>query len=99
MFQIDPKTKKSWVPLSKTAIPVLITKAEDGTHMIKAQATEKETVMTSKIVPGVLFQKTAPKFGQWSDASANTLYGLGFGSEADANSVSFKLQHWWFFFF
>lgn len=31
------------------------------------------------------FTKTSQKFGQWSDIRANTVYGLGFASEADLN--------------
>ena len=33
------------------------------------------------------FTKTSPKFGQWSDHRANTVYGLGFGSEKDLSQV------------
>lgn len=33
------------------------------------------------------FTKTSQKFGQWSDVRANTVYGLGFGSEAELNKV------------
>lgn len=35
------------------------------------------------------FTKTSQKFGQWSDIRANTVYGLGFSSEAELNKVSF----------
>ena len=31
------------------------------------------------------FTKTSQKFGQWSDVRANTVYGLGFGSEGELN--------------
>ena len=33
------------------------------------------------------FTKTSPKFGQWSDHRANTVYGLGFSSEKDLLTV------------
>lgn len=33
------------------------------------------------------FTKTSQKFGQWSDVRANTVYGLGFGTEAELNKV------------
>lgn len=33
------------------------------------------------------FTKTSPKFGQWSDHRANTVYGLGFSSEGDLLQV------------
>ena len=37
------------------------------------------------------FTKTSQKFGQWSDVRANTVYGLGFGSENELNKVSNKV--------
>ena len=36
----------------------------------------------------MVFTKTSQKFGQWSDARANTVYGLGFSSEVDLNKVN-----------
>lgn len=33
------------------------------------------------------FTKTSQKFGQWSDPRANTVFGLGFPSEAELNKV------------
>lgn len=33
------------------------------------------------------FTKTSQKFGQWSDARANEVYGLGFATEMDLNKV------------
>lgn len=39
------------------------------------------------------FTKTSQKFGQWSDARANTVYGLGFGSEMDLNKVSYLFDN------
>lgn len=36
------------------------------------------------------FTKTSQKFGQWSDARANTVFGLGFPSEAELNKVGRK---------
>ena len=37
------------------------------------------------------FTKTSQKFGQWSDVRANTVYGLGFGSEIELNKVRLEL--------
>ena len=34
------------------------------------------------------FTKTSQKFGQWSDAKNNTVYGLGFSSENELKKVS-----------
>ena len=36
------------------------------------------------------FTKTSQKFGQWSDPRANTVYGLGFASEAELAKVLIK---------
>lgn len=38
------------------------------------------------------FTKTSQKFGQWSDIRANTVYGLGFGSESELNKVIKQLK-------
>jgi len=38
------------------------------------------------------FTKTSQKFGQWSDPRANTVYGLGFTSEADLAKVKSWLE-------
>lgn len=44
------------------------------------------------------FTKTSPKFGQWSDHRANTVYGLGFAAENDLVQVTMTVlvTHWWF---
>ncbi len=44
--------------------------------------------MNSTITANMNFTKTSPKFGQWSDHRANTVYGLGFTSEKDLVLVS-----------
>lgn len=38
------------------------------------------------------FTKTSQKFGQWSDPRANTVYGLGFPSEAELNKFAEKFK-------
>lgn len=47
-----------------------------------------QAVINSTLVPNMTFTKTSQKFGQWSDIRANTVYGLGFGTEPDLNKVS-----------
>lgn len=47
-----------------------------------------QAVINSTITPNMTFTKTSQKFGQWSDVRANTVYGLGFPSEAELNKVS-----------
>ena len=46
-----------------------------------------QAVINSTITPNMTFTKTSQKFGQWSDVRANTVYGLGFGSEIELNKV------------
>lgn len=41
------------------------------------------------------FTKTSPKFGQWSDHRANTVYGLGFSSEKELLEVSTREEEGW----
>ena len=46
-----------------------------------------QAIVNSTILPNMTFTKTSQKFGQWSDARANTVFGLGFPSEAELNKV------------
>lgn len=83
VFQIDPETRKSWLPLSKQA--VLVSFYHDsvkGTYKILAIENSKPLI-NSTISSTMSFTKTSQKFGQWSDPRANTVYGLGFQSESD----------------
>ncbi|XP_012235872.1 homer protein homolog 2 isoform X1 [Linepithema humile] len=83
VFHIDPKTKRSWVPASSAAISVSF--FYDSTRslyrIISVEGTK--AVINSTVTPNMTFTKTSQKFGQWSDVRANTVYGLGFASEAE----------------
>ena len=46
-----------------------------------------QALINSTITANMNFTKTSPKFGQWSDHRANTVYGLGFSSEGDLVQV------------
>nr|CAH7714606.1 unnamed protein product [Callosobruchus chinensis] len=48
----------------------------------------QKAVINSTVTPNMTFTKTSQKFGQWSDVRANTVYGLGFSSEAELQKVS-----------
>ncbi len=50
-----------------------------------------QAVINSTVTPNMTFTKTSQKFGQWSDVRANTVYGLGFSSEAELNKVRLSL--------
>lgn len=48
-----------------------------------------KAVINSTVTPNMTFTKTSQKFGQWSDIRANTVYGLGFSSEAELGKVRY----------
>ena len=50
-----------------------------------------KALVNSTITANMNFTKTSPKFGQWSDHRANTVFGLGFSSERDLNQVRARL--------
>lgn len=83
VFQIDPDTKKKWVPSSTQAVSVAF--YHDSNRQIYRIISIEGTkiLINSTIVPGMNFTKTSQKFGQWSDLTAKTVYGLGFSNEQD----------------
>uniref|UniRef100_T1JDE1 WH1 domain-containing protein n=1 Tax=Strigamia maritima TaxID=126957 RepID=T1JDE1_STRMM len=92
VFHIDPKTKKSWIPASNTAINVsfFFDSTRNLYRIISVEGTK--AVINSTITPNMTFTKTSQKFGQWSDVRANTVYGLGFSTEGDLNKFIEKFQ-------
>ncbi|KDR16581.1 homer protein homolog 2 isoform X2 [Zootermopsis nevadensis] len=92
VFHIDPKTKRSWISASSTAVSVSF--FYDSTRslyrIISVEGTK--AVINSTITPNMTFTKTSQKFGQWSDVRANTVYGLGFSSEAELTKFIEKFQ-------
>ncbi|XP_023329087.1 homer protein homolog 2 [Eurytemora carolleeae] len=85
VFHIDPKTKRSWIPASNAAVAVsfFYDSSRALYRIISVEGTK--AVINSTITPNMTFTKTSQKFGQWSDVRANTVYGLGFSSEAELN--------------
>lgn len=85
VFHIDPKTKRSWIPASSAAVAVsfFYDSSRALYRIISVEGTK--AVINSTITPNMTFTKTSQKFGQWSDVRANTVYGLGFSSEAELN--------------
>ncbi|KAK2704588.1 homer protein homolog 2-like [Artemia franciscana] len=92
VFHIDPKTKKSWVPASTTAISVsfFFDSTRSLYRIISVEGAK--AVINSTVTPSMTFTKTSQKFGQWSDVRANTVYGLGFPSEAELNKFIEKFH-------
>ncbi|CAL1567897.1 unnamed protein product [Knipowitschia caucasica] len=82
VFQIDPSTKKNWVPTSKHAVTVSYF-FDSTRHVYRIISLEgSKAIINSTITPNMTFTKTSQKFGQWADSRANTVYGLGFSSES-----------------
>ncbi|XP_032874486.1 homer protein homolog 1 [Amblyraja radiata] len=92
VFQIDPTTKKNWVPTSKHAVTVSY--FYDSTRNVYRiiSLDGSKAIINSTITPNMTFTKTSQKFGQWPDSRANTVYGLGFSSEHHLTKFAEKFQ-------
>ncbi|XP_054473768.1 homer protein homolog 2 isoform X2 [Anoplopoma fimbria] len=92
VFQIDPTTKKNWVPASKQAVTVsyFYDSTRNSYRIISVDGSK--VIINSTITPNMTFTKTSQKFGQWADSRANTVFGLGFSSEQQLAKFSEKFQ-------
>ncbi|MEE6503232.1 hypothetical protein FKM82_004776 [Ascaphus truei] len=92
VFQIDPSTKKNWVPASKQAVSVsyFYDSTRNSYRIISVDGTK--VIINSTITPNMTFTKTSQKFGQWADSRANTVFGLGFASEQQLSKFAEKFQ-------
>ncbi|XP_049593365.1 homer protein homolog 1 isoform X2 [Syngnathus scovelli] len=90
IFQIDPTTKKNWLPTSKHAVTVsyFFDSTRNVYRIISLDGTK--AVINSTITPNMNFTKTSQKFGQWADSRANTVYGLGFSCESHLSKFAEK---------
>ncbi|XP_073917652.1 homer protein homolog 2 isoform X2 [Castor canadensis] len=88
VFQIDPSTKKNWVPASKQAVTVsyFYDVTRNSYRIISVDGAK--VIINSTITPNMTFTKTSQKFGQWADSRANTVFGLGFSSEQQLTKAS-----------
>ncbi|XP_063260902.1 homer protein homolog 3 [Prinia subflava] len=92
VFQIDPATKRNWIPASKHALTVsYFYDATRSVYRIISVGGTK-AIINSTITPNMTFTKTSQKFGQWADSRANTVYGLGFASEQHLAQFAEKFQ-------
>ncbi|NXN09171.1 HOME3 protein, partial [Indicator maculatus] len=92
VFQIDPATKRNWLPASKHALTVsYFYDASRSVYRIISVGGTK-AIINSTITPNMTFTKTSQKFGQWADSRANTVYGLGFASEQHLSQFAEKFQ-------
>ncbi|XP_062398877.1 homer protein homolog 1b isoform X1 [Sardina pilchardus] len=94
VFQIDPSTKKNWVPTSKHAVTVsyFYDSTRNVYRIISLDGTK--AIINSTITPNMTFTKTSQKFGQWADSRANTVYGLGFSSERHLTKFADKFAEY-----
>ncbi|KAM9794525.1 homer protein homolog 1-like isoform X1 [Syngnathus typhle] len=90
IFQIDPTTKKNWLPTSKHAVTVsyFFDSTRNVYRIISLDGAK--AVINSTITPNMNFTKTSQKFGQWADSRANTVYGLGFSCESHLSKFAEK---------
>lgn len=87
VFHIDPKTKRTWITASTKAVSVSFF-YDSSRNLYRIISVEgSKAVINSTITPNMTFTQTSQKFGQWSDVRANTVYGLGFSSEAELAKV------------
>ncbi|XP_038628917.1 homer protein homolog 3 [Tachyglossus aculeatus] len=92
VFQIDPATKRNWIPAGKHALTVsYFYDATRNVYRIISVGGTK-AIINSTITPNMTFTKTSQKFGQWADSRANTVYGLGFASEQHLSQFAEKFQ-------
>lgn len=92
VFHIDPKTKRTWITASSKAVSVSFF-YDSSRNLYRIISVEgAKAVINSTITPNMSFTQTSQKFGQWSDVRANTVYGLGFSSEAELTKFVEKFQ-------
>ena len=84
VFHIDPKTKRSWISASSSAVAVSFF-YDSSRSLYRISTVEGTKAVINSITPTMTFTKTSQKFGQLSNVRANTVYGLGFGSEGELN--------------
>ncbi|XP_056621641.1 homer protein homolog 2 isoform X2 [Triplophysa dalaica] len=92
VFQIDPTTKKNWVPASKQAVTVSYFNDSTRNSFRIISVDGSKVIINSTITPNMNFTKTSQKFGQWADSRANTVFGLGFASEQHLSKFAEKFQ-------
>uniref|UniRef100_A0A8C6P646 Homer scaffold protein 3a n=1 Tax=Nothobranchius furzeri TaxID=105023 RepID=A0A8C6P646_NOTFU len=92
VFQIDPATKRNWIPASKHAVTVsFFYDTHRNVYRIISVGGTKAFINCT-VTPSMTYTKTSQKFGQWADSKANTVYGLGFATEQQLYQFSEKFK-------
>lgn len=90
VFQIDPATRKNWVPASKAAVPVsILYDSATRRHRIVSSESGK-TLINAAIVATTKVNKTSAVFGQFSDRG--TVFGIGFANEVEITKFVAKVD-------
>ncbi|CAF1640407.1 unnamed protein product [Rotaria magnacalcarata] len=83
IFQVDPDTRKSWIPLSIGSVNVQIFH-DSVKNVYRILSVDGPKVLINTVITSRMsFTKTSQKFCQWVDSRANHVYGLGFAHEDD----------------
>lgn len=92
VFQLEPELKKSWMPLSSTAVNVQIfhDPIKNIYRIVSIEGTK--ALINSIVTAKMTFTKTSQKFGQWIDFKLNFVYGLGFSNDAELNKFVDKFK-------
>ncbi|XP_056149222.1 homer protein homolog 3-like [Lampris incognitus] len=92
VFQIDPATKRNWIPASKHAVTVSFFYDTNRNVYRIISVGGTKAIINCTITPSMTFTKTSQKFGQWADSRANTVYGLGFATEQQLHQFAEKFK-------
>ncbi|XP_067108745.1 homer protein homolog 3-like [Osmerus mordax] len=92
VFQIDPATKRNWIPASKHAVTVSFFYDSNRNVYRIISVGGTKAIINCTITPSMAFTKTSQKFGQWADNRANTVYGLGFATEQQLQQFSDRFK-------
>nr|XP_057923670.1 homer protein homolog 3-like isoform X2 [Doryrhamphus excisus]XP_057923753.1 homer protein homolog 3-like isoform X2 [Doryrhamphus excisus] len=92
VFQIDPATKRNWIPASKHAVTVSFFYDSNRNVYRIISVGGTKAIINCIVTPSMTFTKTSQKFGQWADSRANTVYGLGFATEQQLHQFSEKFK-------
>uniref|UniRef100_A0A8C9MWY4 Homer scaffold protein 3 n=1 Tax=Serinus canaria TaxID=9135 RepID=A0A8C9MWY4_SERCA len=81
VFQIDPATKRNWIPASKHALTVsYFYDATRSVYRIISVGGTK-AIINSTITPNMTFTKTSQKFGQWCQKLGFKSLNFGFAEK------------------
>ena len=95
-FQIDQRTKRSWIPLSSDAVVIRLSydAASGFVNLVSDPADGNTQGISSSLIAGTQITKTSSKFVQWLDRSGSVL-GLGFANESDLNKFLGQYNSVW----